>query len=657
MLRIIISLILFFYSAILFSQSSKLDSLEKKLLVTEVDSVRLELLNQLAGENFGVDNEKCKKYSFQLLELSRDLEEYIYEGSALNTLGSLCWYKAKYSEMDSLYQLSLEAHQKAKNNPGIIMAMGNLAISANANRDFNLSISRLEDGIEFAHKVNDSIQTGNLHSNLGKVYKNLGLYQKATEEILKAIKIYDLVDNKKYRGNAYKNLGDVFLGMKNFDKARDYFEQAIEIFEEENYVLGLVNASNSMGVLLSDSYMDYELAIEYFEKSKEYAISSGNVSAVALTNQNIGLQYFFLKKYEEAISYYQKSIDLYKEIGNVNGEMKSEFGLAFSKIPLGRMSYKENLERANEFQKADNSQFLNNDENGYLATAFSEIGAYEKAYAYLFDYTETRDSIFQYDVQNSISSLEGLYQNEKKNKEIAEQNLTIQFREKETQKAKRERNYVALGGIILIVISTLLWIIWLKIKKKNKEISSLYRELHHRSKNNFSVIRVLANANFSKGGKKIRESLTQLNGSIDSLIALHQQMYQKDDLATIDFGDFSDGIFERLKDVFDRKAEMKINSNINPDPNKSSLLGLIINELITNSFKHAQTEEVLKAELKAKKDKGEFILEYSDNGLDKKEMKKGFGLQMIDGLVSQMNGSSDIQKMENKRVQTITIPV
>ncbi len=189
----------------------------------------------------------------------------------------------------------------------------------------------------------------------------------------------------------------------------------------------------------------------------------------------------------------------------------------------------------------------------------------------------------------------------------------------------------------------------LKTTVKEKEI--LLQELFHRTKNNIQVISSMLRMKARNlTDPHIAEAFTDIENKILAMALVHQKLYETKDLSHILLLDYLKDLSELLKtSLLDKSSGIEINVN---GENQQVLfdtalpIGFIINELITNSIKHAFIPEktgVIQISLETGNEK-EIILKYSDNG---KGLRKDFdderdsrlGLQTIRDLVEyQMQG-------------------
>jgi two-component sensor histidine kinase/HAMP domain-containing protein len=194
-----------------------------------------------------------------------------------------------------------------------------------------------------------------------------------------------------------------------------------------------------------------------------------------------------------------------------------------------------------------------------------------------------------------------------------------------------------------------------KLEQANERISVLIKEMHHRVKNNLQVIASLLRlqaASFTD--ERLQQAFDQSQSRVTSMALIHEKLYKGDELASVDVGLYIQELFAELIALNDVNERIRPKTDIDPGLtlglNTMVPLGLLLNELITNSFKHAFTdrnEGLITLSLHRTPD-GSFDLRYGDDGrgipLDKIQSDGStLGVSLIESLVEQMNGRMTVE--------------
>lgn len=194
-----------------------------------------------------------------------------------------------------------------------------------------------------------------------------------------------------------------------------------------------------------------------------------------------------------------------------------------------------------------------------------------------------------------------------------------------------------------------------QIQKALEEKEMLLKEIHHRVKNNLMIISSLLNlqSNYIKD-KASQDIFKESQNRARTMALIHERLYQSTDLKRIDFGDYIRTLSNELFRTYVADSghiELVINvEDIFLDINTAVPLGLMVNELITNSLKHAflaGQSGVINVDFYLKDDQYEFTVK--DNGIgfpQDLDFQKtdSLGLQIVNNLTSQIDGKIELNR-------------
>ncbi|MBI5680466.1 MAG: GAF domain-containing protein [Methanobacterium sp.] len=208
------------------------------------------------------------------------------------------------------------------------------------------------------------------------------------------------------------------------------------------------------------------------------------------------------------------------------------------------------------------------------------------------------------------------------------------------------------------------------IKKSLHEKELLLKEVHHRVKNNMQIISSLLNLQSRYiHDERVLEIFKESQNRVKSMSMVHENLYQSEDFTKIDFTDYIHNMISSLYISYGIHSDIKININIDDISlgiDTAIPCGLIINELITNSVKHAFPflkyglidEKSSKSNKKDPQIDINFYMGTTDNsynlvvrdngiGIPKNmdlSKTKSLGLRLIRMLVDQLNGTIKLDR-------------
>lgn len=128
----------------------------------------------------------------------------------------------------------------------------------------------------------------------------------------KALSIAQKLDYKRGVGESYRIMGIGYYYLNQRIKAIDNFLNAIDCFKKLNDLRSVGKVNNNIGNLYIDN--DYDLSLEYFQKALEIAQKLSDKKLIATSYLNIGNVYYRKNKFNQALTYYDKSNVLYTEL-------------------------------------------------------------------------------------------------------------------------------------------------------------------------------------------------------------------------------------------------------------------------------------------------------------------------------------------------------
>lgn len=194
------------------------------------------------------------------------------------------------------------------------------------------------------------------------------------------------------------------------------------------------------------------------------------------------------------------------------------------------------------------------------------------------------------------------------------------------------------------------------------------KEIHHRIKNNLQVICSLLDLQAEKfRDKKVLEAFRESQNRVLSMSLIHEELYKGRGTDTLDFSEYLQRLAENLFQTYSLSSkniclyvDLEENAFFNMDT--AVPLGIIVNELISNSLKHAFTEDeageiriqLCREEMSNEAHMSLFSLIISDDGKGIPEdielgKLESLGLQLVNTLVDQLNGNIELRRAQGTK--------
>ncbi|MDP3928161.1 MAG: sensor histidine kinase [Bacteroidota bacterium] len=439
--------------------------------------------------------------------------------------------------------------------------------------------------------------------------------------------------------------------MENYEDAIAMNHECIQYYKRMNDSLALAIKLKGLGNLYFSNQLDS--AMVYFKKSLTYFEKLNSYQNIVGTNQSIGWLLYRKGNYEAAWPYLKlaDSINIAYNIKAtqlpfVMSLVLFKKGKTDEAIQMAKKSYNMALKAKQLFiciQSAD-----------ALTDYYKSLNVIDSALHYNELSKMINDSIrSQRDYRNAAKMQAKLeFERDAFQKELVQK--------EEIRREKLIRNF-SLVGLILVVIFLGIGLRAYKsiqkksalIAKQNDEKSILLKEIHHRVKNNLSVVSGILDLQ-QRGIKnpEIQDVFTDAKLRINSMVLVHQNLYEQEDFTQIDTQDYFQNLVNTIYDTYKNRAKeisVLVNcADVSINIDTLIPLALISNELLTNSFKYAFADrEKGEISLKLSKENEVFRFVYSDNGVGfskdtSVKQKKGLGSSLIAGLCKQLHGNFEL---------------
>ncbi|WP_373314956.1 sensor histidine kinase [Gillisia lutea] len=487
-----------------------------------------------------------------------------------------------------------------------------------------------------------------LNTQIGYVFERKGDLSKAADYALKSLDLGEELDDKKAIALAYSDLSNIFWKQSKFDEGLQYGLKSVKIFEERgiqdlDYDFTLYVVGNNYLALgnTRNALKFYNNAIRIGERYGFY----NNLSDVYISLAEL---YTYLNDFDKASFAGMQAVKYARFLDNNFMLMRS--WLAIGKLQFLEGKYLqaiENLTKSIVIATADfGDEYYLSQAYEYLAKAHAEMENYEKAYIAYLEYDKLVKMIFTAEADERIALLQTEF-------DVAQKENTIQLQQDLLKKQQIRQVLISIISGLLLFILLGLYKITRDNRKKNKllqrqnqEKEFLLKEIHHRVKNNLEIVSSLLALQSSQiSDPNVVDVMKESQHRVQSMSMIHKKLYKGKNLAAIEMKDYFMNLGNYILHSFGLENRVNVNydmSVLELDVEKALPIGLIVNELLTNSLKYAfpeNREGSIIISLKEYKSRLQLLV--SDNGVGSENInrkKTGFGTQLIDLLTKQLDG-------------------
>ena len=487
------------------------------------------------------------------------------------------------------------------------------------------------------------VQTNNLHKALAirkqrlkmglsnsfyELYTDFELYDLALKEFLAFEKITPttkMVDQYKH----YRIIGNLYFELGKIDSARKYY---------------------SIGLNLSNQQL---------QNSSDNTPKNIHLSGRASLMGSLGRCFLAEGDYPKAIQYLLLDIEQSED---------DKLNMIFKMIHLTN-AYIANKDVINAKKFARRiDQLLKDKEDKRMRLRATEMKSN------YFTLIKRLDSALYYTKQYNILKEE---QNEiiRKNQAILllsnleaedrRKDLVITKAKLEKERSDKKAQQILLWGSVIVIIMAIISLVILMIsnseksrskeliEKKNKENELLLKELHHRVKNNLQIIYSLINLQKRRiDSPALHQSLSMVQNRIKTMSLVHQNLHENENFKEVNLEAYVKTIADYLKLLYlneDKEITIQftVESSIQIIMDRAITIGLLINEIVSNSMKYAfkgRAEGLITIDVQ--KLHNGYQMSICDNGIgfsNELANSKSLGLYLIENLVKQLQGRYDLE--------------
>lgn len=623
---------------------AKTDSLIA-LLPKLSDSAKVQTLNAISVQLSFKEVARSREYGEQALQLARSIASPRLEAESLCILCSLFSQQGQYAEALDRCKQAQSIFERTRNQEGQADAF----------------------------------------KRTGMVYTQKGEYPLALENFLAALKIRNELKQMAEVPQLVENIGIVYFRQEDYRLALQYFQQAYQSFMQQNNTASASKILVNLGATYNRLKMPAQ-ALEANLQSLTFFEKANNLTGISIACNNVGNVYMEGKDYPQAISYYERSLGIKQKMNDKRGIAVSMKNIAEAYLGMKNLTKaKEYIDTSLKIAEEIGSKEQLKDAYDILAKMYEQTRNYEEALKYERKLSQAKDSLFSSEKTEQISRMRAIYETEKAEQEtkmaqvksqleLSQKDAAIALLNKDNEIKNAQRNFLGVATASLLLLALMVFYLYRQTQKshqllteKNQVVEKalaereiLLKEIHHRVKNNLQIISsLLSLQSKSTQDSSAQDAIAESRNRVKSMSLIHEQLYQVDTMSGVDMKPYLDRLITSLTSSYGIDIE-RIAVNVQCDPiwldvDSAIPLGLIINELVSNSMKYAfpgkRSGEITIALLDRKE---QLSLTVTDTGVGFSEAQQNghsFGLSMIRSLMRKLKAEMNMTSTDGTTVQ------
>ena len=560
----------------------------------------------------GVSQNKKKQDSLlNLIEQTNNINLKIDAYKSLHTLN-----RSKNPEQGLNYLLHALKLEKTTNNPNALADT-----YSKVGWSYLFEVERVDSAklyLDNAYKISleakDTTNIATALTFLGLLNQRKGYYKTALDYYFESLKYKESLNDAGRLSYSYNLIAKTLSFQEQYEKSLEFYLQALKIKED-------ANGKGEMALLrqnIGEVYLkmgQYDEAIAYYDKALETRIRKGNLKAQSLCYIGLGYSYLAKEDTQRAIEYFENSKAISDSFNFSYQKGRTLVGLAKAYIKIDQLKRAENHAKSVfNLKHIQQHRRLIKETHNVLSEIYAAQNNSAKALYHYQQYSVLKDSIINKESLTRIAELEGIYNTQKKEQEIA---TLMQSQELEKQKQKL---LSTIACAIAIISLSILFFIWYKNKSRKEkyrqqleiieqenEIAQL-KLINEKNKNehyseklkNFMQLTISKNEQIKKLKQELEHHSELVNLNSTEFQEKIDQLYNTTILTEEDWRTFR-SIFEQVHPDFIRKIQQS-NKSITPGEIKlAALLRLNLSNAEMSSVLGISLESVRKSKYRFRK--------------------------------------------------------
>ncbi len=458
MIKPVLVLLLSITFLVAFSQNSKKDSLKQRIIVLKNQPVSylrdtsLSKTLNLYARCFGYTApDTAIVISSQALKIAKKANWFFGSGISYHQLGLFMGNKGDFTGGINQFESALKIWTKEE-------------LSSDSTRK----------------KLGKKNKSKTLMS-IGIAYDNMGNYPQALDYYLKALYYNEQAKNKGGQATVFGNIGLVYSNLKKHKTAIEFYTKALVIDSTIKNYVGVGRHLGNIAIVYND-LKKYDVAIDYYFRALKLKEQYSDQFEVAYTLGNIGNTYAALAEqnndrslYAKALEYDNKALQILQQIGDESGKARNlgNIGIVYNNQNNSPEAKKYLLQA---IALCDKTGMLKEkmDFELVLSNVYLEMGDHKESLLHYKSYAASRDSIFNVEKNNEITSKQLTYDFEKKKTEQEIRNNADKEKIKAVAVETEKKQQFTIIFIISILVIVLIFSVFLysrfKVTQKQKHI-------------------------------------------------------------------------------------------------------------------------------------------------------------------------------------------
>lgn len=353
-LSVFIIVLSLFFQIISNSQSEVIDSLKSELQIhVEKDTIRLQILNDLAFYNYSNNAEEALDYAEMASKLADEINSIKGKGQSHYMKGITYMELANFDAAIDNFNAAIELFTSIEYLKGLAGCNNVLGILYHYQGDLQKSITYYEKAMATDKRLGIIENVPNYLHNIASIYSDMGNYKDAFINFEKALSIFKNNNNQSGMIHCWNAMALAYGEQGNYPKSLKLHYQSLEAAERTQDSVSIFLSLHNIG-LLYKKQENYDKALEYYAKALYMNQTKQNVRYLASIKSNMGGVYFLKNEFVKASSLFQESLQLSQEIDD-----KEQTAISLVNLGHIELEHKNYMEALRFYKEANEMSTIN----------------------------------------------------------------------------------------------------------------------------------------------------------------------------------------------------------------------------------------------------------------------------------------------------------
>lgn len=631
-------------------------------LSAQAQTVQIEQALSHADALFAKDPAAAINEAKRAENMARQQHLPVQQVKSLNLLAYFAYGSKQLSQGQIYAGQAFQAAQKAGIDSLAGDALVTLGIIQSGNLQFDAAIITYQKALHYYSKDHMTLRLGAVYLNLGMCERKLGRFGQANSYYFKAAEIFHQAKDNASLAEVYNSVANCFSSLGNYQKSISYHRNSLSIRKKLQDTSAVAQSCNNLGYVFKLNHQP-DSALIYLTRALRLRENKGDSSRLTLTLQNIGSAWKMKGNLPLAEKFIVRSLKI-AAIYHMEEDV-ARGNIDLSELMLARNMPDSAISRINQAQRSVTGlHFPELQLNIYEVKqrAYAAKSNWKQAFHYGESKERLKDSLFTVSKDKTINELEVRYQTRQHQKDITALTLQNKLEHRVVNQQRLLILFLVISGVLLLFLLGAVYSNYKAKNLNNKRIQTLMQELHHRVKNNLQILSGLFMMQIeSLDDEAAKNALRENESRLTSMNLIHHKLYRDQGTTTIEMPAYLHSLCQHIQSSFgEQHTQVLLQMDIDPvilHADKAVAVGLIVNELLTNSFKYAFPDHTGYIKLNLKKTGNHLLLltlEDSGPGRDGADQTSGesFGLKIVRIMARQLDAEleTDPQKTTHYRM-------